>query len=305
MAGELLLTYIAWQFRAWQWLTALPCIFLGLVVFVWPWCPESVRWLLQKGRHNEAEAQIIRMAKVNRKPDLNLDDHRQDQSDGRPINEGLLDVIKSPKLALRFTNSCFCWMTVTMVYYGLSLNATNLAGSPYTNFVLVALVEIPGYAFSYFTMERMGRRISTALSLILGGACCIATAILATYAPTQHLLMTITFLLGKLGVTWTFGNIYIYTSELFPTSARTACVGACSTSGRIGAIVSPYIAGLALTQPWLPMAIFGSMAFTSGTLVMLFLPETLGMSLPETVSEAANQAQVQDSTNDDEHDPLI
>ena len=97
---------------------------------------------------------------------------------------------------------------------------------------------------------------------------------------------------------------YRLASELFPTSARTACVGACSTSGRIGAIVSPYIAGLALTQPWLPMAIFGSMAFTSGTLVMLFLPETLGMSLPETVSEAANQAQ--DGTNDDdEHDPLI
>ena len=47
-------------------------------------------------------------------------------------------------LHFRFANTCFCWMTVTMVYYGLSLNATNLSGNPYTNFVLVALVEIPG-----------------------------------------------------------------------------------------------------------------------------------------------------------------
>ena len=47
-------------------------------------------------------------------------------------------------MGLRFLNSCFCWMTVTMVYYGLSLNATNLAGNPYTNFILVSLVEIPG-----------------------------------------------------------------------------------------------------------------------------------------------------------------
>jgi hypothetical protein len=41
-------------------------------------------------------------------------------------------------------------MVVTMVYYGLSLNATNLAGNPYTNFILVSLVEIPGKTKEFF-----------------------------------------------------------------------------------------------------------------------------------------------------------
>ena len=70
---------------------------------------------------------------------------------GELPSENLVDIIKSRTMALRFLNSCFCWMVVTMVYYGLSLNATNLAGNPYTNFILVSLVEIPGKTKDFLT----------------------------------------------------------------------------------------------------------------------------------------------------------
>ena len=137
------------------------------------------------------------------------------QNQNEITSESLLDVLQTFTLAIRFLNTCFCWMTVTMVYYGLSLNATSLSGDPYTNFILVALVEIPGYSLSYLTMEKMGRRKSTALSLCIGGICCLLSAILVQYegnGTVVRTFMTITFLLGKLGVTWSFGNIYIYTS---------------------------------------------------------------------------------------------
>ena len=94
-------------------------------------------------------------------------------------------------------------------------------------------------------------------------------------------------------------------SELFPTSTRTACVGGCSTSGRIGGIVSPFIASLSLYVSWLPLVIFGTFAFISGTLVYLFLPETLGQALPETISEALDFSQNVSIQNDDETTPLI
>ena len=65
--------------------------------------------------------------------------------------------------------------------------------------------------------------------------------------------------------------------------------------------------GLALSQPWLPMGIFGSLAFISGTLVYLFLPETLGRPLPETVAEASNLGSniAEISTEHDETSPLL
>ena len=63
-------------------------------------------------------------------------------------------------------------------------------------------------------MEKIGRSKSTALSLIISGGCCLISAIL-TSVPSMVVLSTITFLLGKLGVTWTFGNVYVYTSGNF------------------------------------------------------------------------------------------
>lgn len=158
----------------------------------------------------------------------------------------------------------------------------NFFSDPYLNFLLVALVEVPGYTLSYISMQKLGRRPSVAISLVIGGLSCI----LDPFVPTSIVWLDIgLFLVGKLGATCAFGTIYLYTSELYPTSIRTRGVGISSMFGRIGAIVSPYIASLQSTSYWLPMAIFGGCTVLSGCLVC-FLPETLGRELPETLAEA-------------------
>lgn len=97
-------------------------------------------------------------------------------------------------------------------------------------------------------------------------------------------------MVGKLGITAAFGTVYLYTSELLPTSCRTAALGISSMCGRVGSIASPYIATLGdSTGPIVPLAIFGVNAFVSGLLI-LFLPETLGRELPSTVQEALDLA---------------
>ena len=88
-----------------------------------------------------------------------------------------------------------------------------------------------------------------------------------------------------MSITATFGAIYIYTSELQPTSVRTAALGTNSMCGRIGAIISPYIALLKSYGTWIPLIIFGANALLSGLLVLL-LPDTLGKELPETIQDA-------------------
>ena len=57
------------------------------------------------------------------------------------------------------------------------------------------------------------------------------------------------------------------------------------------------------SHPWLPMTIFGVMAFISGALVFLHLPETLGYSLPETISEAVEQFQNSENLQNQNSDP--
>ena len=88
-----------------------------------------------------------------------------------------------------------------------------------------------------------------------------------------------------MGITATFGAIYLYTSELLPTSVRTAALGTSSMCGRVGAIISPYIASLKLYGMWIPLIIFGTNALFSGFLILL-LPDTLGRELPESIRDA-------------------
>lgn len=71
---------------------------------------------------------------------------------------------------------------------------------------------------------------------------------------------------------------------MYLTIYRSVGVGICSTSSRIGGILSPLI--LLLDEVWepLPLIIFGLSAILGGSLVLL-LPETRGKDLPETIEE--------------------
>lgn len=45
-----------------------------------------------------------------------------------------------------------------MLYYGLSLNSSDLPGNVYVTFILAGLAEYPAYIFATPAMERLGRR---------------------------------------------------------------------------------------------------------------------------------------------------
>lgn len=60
-----------------------------------------------------------------------------------------------------------------------------------------------------------------------------------------------------------------------------------STFSRFGALLAPFVPLLQFIYNFLPLLIFGAVAFTAGLLAS-FLPETLGNKLPDTIEEAEN-----------------
>jgi OCT family organic cation transporter-like MFS transporter 4/5 len=70
--------------------------------------------------------------------------------------------------------------SITFVFFGLSLNSVLVGGNQFTNFILVALIELPAYVVFYFAMDRLGRRTTLCLSLILSGVSCISFVFLPT-----------------------------------------------------------------------------------------------------------------------------
>lgn len=66
------------------------------------------------------------------------------------------------KYGLHFQVRCMVspvwWITTTFIYYGMSINAVNMSGNRYLNYVAVSAVEIPGYWAAVVLMARVGRK---------------------------------------------------------------------------------------------------------------------------------------------------
>lgn len=93
------------------------------------------------------------------------------------------------------------------------------------------------------------------------------------------------FLVSKMAITMSFGILYIYTVEIFPTNLRQSLLSVCSMFGRIGSMIAPQTPLLAKIWSPLPMVIYGTIGITSGLAILQF-PETLNTQLPNTVEEA-------------------
>ena len=286
VVGELYLALVAWFFRSWR-LIQISVVIPGVLFFTYHFIlPESVRWLLLKKKYNKAEILLKKVADRNGTSLPDQHEFRNYKKQDEAVierSESFLDLLKRPRLLCRLINVFINWFVITMIYYGLSMNAASLAGDVYTNFALLSLCEIPGYTISYLGMNYVGRRFSLSSSLLVGGISCLVSSLTSHIASVS----TIFFLLGKFGATAAFGTVYLYTGELFPTQVRSVCVGSSSMIGRLGAILSPYIVmlGPVTGVTWAPMTVFAGAGTLAG-LITLVLPETRGSPLPRSLVEA-------------------
>ena len=60
-------------------------------------------------------------------------------------------------------------------------------------------------------------------------------------------------MVGKLGISAAFGEIFIYTGELFPTVVRSVVMGICSFGARVGSNISPYMYQIVSSHLFLPL----------------------------------------------------
>ncbi|XP_072037058.1 organic cation transporter protein-like [Amphiura filiformis] len=281
--GYMLLALLAFFIRDWWILQLVISAPIALVFLLVPFIPESPRWLMSKGRFDEAEKIIQDVAEANK---TQLPETLFQEEEKQKIFEAnqerqptAIDLFRTPTLRGRTLNLMFNWTVNSMVYYGLSLSTSDLGSDPYVAFFISGLVEVPAYIWVPIGIEWLGRKPNLFSLLILGGVAC-----LATIGIPPGTAKTTVAMLGKFCISATYAIIYIYTAEIYPTIVRGAGMGICSMSARIGAIISPII--LIIGDYWapLPLIIFGSSSVIAGFLVLL-LPETTGKQLPETLEE--------------------
>lgn len=270
------------------------------IVFLcyWWFVPESARWLITKGRGAEAKEILLKAAKENKVtiPEDILDNllPKTEMANGDLPSEQearkkktsvrqatLYHLFHYPNLRKKTLIILFSWFVNSGTYYGLSWNTSNLGGNDYINFLLAGAVEYPGYSFLLLTLNRWGRKAVLCGCMIVGGVALLLTSVVPS--DMNWLIITLA-MIGKMVITSSYGTVYVFSAEQFPTVVRNIGIGAASTSARIGGILAPYT--LLLGDHWrpLPLLIYGALALCGG-LLSLLLPETLNKKLPDTIEE--------------------
>lgn len=285
--GELFLVTFAFFIREWRYLA------LAMVVPLFPFLSyffiiaESPRWLISKGRTDEAFKNISKIAKVNKREiDENtwatfIKDNKEEKK--TETSENMLDLLKSPKLVILLIVMFVNWIVCNLGFYGVGLKSNDLGVNPYLSFAISATFGLVAYIVGLALINKFGRKYPYILSVLVNGVACTSI-----YFFDGNVVVTVSLaMLGRFSITMAYAIIHLYSSEVFPTSIRATCQGACSMMARFGSIIAPLIIGLDDIYKGLPFLVFGSSALLCA-FTALVLPETHNRKLPKNLKEAEN-----------------
>ncbi|XP_004708741.1 solute carrier family 22 member 13 [Echinops telfairi] len=278
--GQMALAGLAYGVRHWR-LFQIAGTAPTLLLFFYIWVlPESARWLLIKGRTEEAKQLIQKAAAVNKRK-LSPELLNQLVLEKTGPSGNALDLFRHPQLR-RMTLILFCvWFVDSLVYFGLSFQVEDFGLDIYLTQLIFGAVEVPARYSTMFMMEKLGRKWSQLGTLVVGGLMCIIIIFIPADLPV---VVTVLAVVGKFATAAGFTISYVYSAELFPTIIRQTGMGLVAIFSRIGGIITPLVILLEEYYAALPMLIYGILPIIVGFLCVL-LPETRGQTLRDTIED--------------------
>ena len=226
---------LRWGPDAWRVIflvTGLPAL-VGVVLRLY--VPESPMYLQRRGRAEQARAVLQRVASAN----------------GRQVAIPVLDAAvadKQPLAALfsaqlrrRSLSLCLAWGLISIAYYGVFVYLPVKLGAEGFGFmrgqeflIVLALVQLPGFALAAYGVERWGRKPTLVGFLLLSAAGCMCYSLGSTTAVVVGSTLLMSFaLLG------TWGALYAFTPEVYPTELRASGMGMAGAVARFGGLFAP------------------------------------------------------------------
>jgi putative MFS transporter len=255
-------------------------VFTGLpaVIGIWLrlWVPESPLHLLRTGRIDQAKGVLNQMLRTNGKQELS-----PDETPSLPHSSTQTHLL-APALRHRTFLILLVWFLVSVSYYGVfTWMPARLAeeGFGYVRgygfLVLVALAQLPGYALAAWGVERWGRRPTLVAFLLLSAVGCALFLL-----TTDTLVVGASILLMSFALLGTWGALYAFTPELFPTAIRATGMGAAGSMARLGGLLAPSALALVIAQGF-PVAIglFAVLLLCAAGAAYLIKVETRQISL--------------------------
>ncbi|CAL1298066.1 unnamed protein product [Larinioides sclopetarius] len=249
----------------------------------------SPRYLMAQGRYEETSEVLKIIAERNGKkvPKGLLSRLQEIAEKDKPQNENDREVsaitfFKYPQLRKKFLIVTLNWSAIAVAYFGLTLNATNLGKNDFLNFFLLSAVELPAFPLALLLMEKIGRRWSTTIFVLLTGTACLIPSFLAKDMGSSAFAIS---MIGKFGSAAAFTVIYQQAAELYPTPVRALGMGIGSVVSYVAVICMPYVCYLGIYNKAIPFLIIGAMCVSAGLIAPL-VPETVRKTLPQTIKDS-------------------
>uniref|UniRef100_A0A672YJU4 Solute carrier family 22 member 6 n=1 Tax=Sphaeramia orbicularis TaxID=375764 RepID=A0A672YJU4_9TELE len=279
-----MLPVVAYYVNDWRNLIITTTSPLCLAIICWWWIPDSARWLISNGKVDSAHFYLTKCAQVNGREQFMADLKPEVLSKVILVENGnrkysYLDLLKTPRMRRLALLTAIVWFGVAFPYYGIIFSISGFGINIYLTQFIYGAIEIPAKGFAFFTVNKVGRRLSQTSYLVLTGLCIFCNI----FIP-QGAFRTAVASLGKMFSESSFTCVFLYTTELYPTVLRQNGLGFCSIMARTGTSIAPLIIHLEEFWVHLPSTIFCLVAFIAG-LSASFLSETKNIRLPETIED--------------------
>ncbi|XP_076364221.1 synaptic vesicle 2-related protein-like isoform X2 [Tachypleus tridentatus] len=272
--------------------------------------PESARHMLINGKVKEAEKILSEMSETNKKslplgtlvlPPTGLE------------KGSIINLIKEQKKL--FIILSYVWVSLTFTYYGMTLLSPEVilhgglplnANQPeetavqkriantslsygymlckpftmteYLNLLWITAAELPGVFLSWFLVEKFSRRRLIFVFFLVY----LVSILLLLVDNLPSAVSLISLFVGRSFIAGCFQICVVYTLEAYPTIYRATGYGIYTGLGRIGAIITPFIAQVLMNiHPKLTCGIYAMVAFVSAMSSLALPFDTKGQELAD------------------------
>lgn len=289
----LLIPQYGWQIAFF--IGALPAVYVFMIRLH---MPESVRYLISKGRIKEAQEIVLLLEKklhVESKPfDGELSDVEKGTS---TMAEPKFSSLWSGMFARRTLMLWLAWFGINFSYYGIFMWLPSIVFQQgftvvktFEYVLIMTLAQLPGYYCAAWLVDVIGRKYTLSLFLLISGVASYFFGNAAT--PGELLAWGAAMSFFNLGA---WGVLYTYTPELYPTAIRALGSGWAAGFGRIGSMIAPAMVGMMIGSQMSSSGIFMLFAgvFLAVSLIVVCLGvESRQKSLEEIADEAAGSSEV-------------
>lgn len=246
---------------------ALPALYVCLIRLH---MPESVRYLLTRGRVDEARQIVLSLEKQLHVPSALF----TGETEPVPVvaKASFQELWKKPFMS-RTIMLWLVWFGINFSYYGIFMWLPSLVFQQgftvvktFEYVLIMTLAQLPGYYCAAWLVDKIGRKYTLSAFLLFSGVASYFFGHASTAATLMMWGSVMSFFnLGAWGV------LYTYTPEQYPTAIRALGSGWAAGFGRFGGMAAPMMVGALLARSFGFASVFYMFALVFAAVAVIVL----------------------------------